>query len=303
MRPERKWKIGFNTFWWEGLNNPKTLEACIGSLVEAGYDAVEFKVDSFGPHPARDAIVRAARAASEAGLAVTNLVILRGLARPETAEDSVADISEAIRICAAAGIGAVNFASGGAAQVPAYPADEWWSPTTRQDPAAWDTLCRSLEALATVADAEGVDLAIEAVVGNLVCEFGTTMELLARCDHPRLKLTFDPSHYVLVGQDIGVAIRRFGDKIRLVHFKDAAGRAGAFGKTFIFPLLGEGSTDWPVFFEALSDIGYDGALSIEYEAFRFMDLVWKGDPVPAQTLSKLAADALVKRYGKGRLTT
>jgi sugar phosphate isomerase/epimerase len=249
MCPERKWKIGFNTFWWEGLNNPKMLEACIGSLVEAGYDAVEFKVDSFGPHPAKD------------------------------------------------------FASGGAAQAPAYPPEEWWSPPTRPDPAAWDTLCRSLDALAKVADAEGVDLALEPVVGNLVCEFGTTMELLARCDHSRLKLTFDPSHYVLVGQDLGVAIRRFGEKIRLVHFKDAAGRAGAFGKTFIFPLLGEGSTDWPVFFDALSDIGYDGALSVEYEAFRFMALVWKGDPVPAQKLSKLAADALVKKYGSGRART
>ena len=297
MCPATRWTLGFNTFWWEGLDKAKTLHACISSVVEAGYDAIEFKVDSFGPHPAKKAIVRASRAARDAGLIVSNLVILRPLAQPGKAEPSVSEVAEAIRICAAAEIGALNFSSGAPAGVPASTPDEWWNPATRPDPAAWDALIGSLEALTKVADAEGVDLALEAVVGQLVCDFGSTMELLARCDHPRMKLTFDPSHYVLAGQDVGVAIRRFGPRIRHVHLKDAVGRAGAFGKDFIFPVLGEGSTDWAVFFAALRDIGYAGVLSVEFESFRFMDLVWHGDPVPAQKLSKQAADALMGRYG------
>ena len=38
--------------------------------------------------------------------------------------------------------------------------------------------------------------------------------------------------------------------------------------------------------------------SIEFEAFRFMEVVWKRDPVPPARLSKLAADAIIKKYAK-----
>jgi len=300
MASKAPWKLGFNTFWWEGLEREAALRACLDALVEIGYEAVEFKVDSFGLHPARAAIVRAAHAARKAGLTVSNLVILRTLAQPEKRERSVADVSEAIRICAAAEIGVLNFTSGGPAQVPRGSPDDWWMPPTQPDPAAFDTLTRSLEPLTEVAEAEGIDLALEACIGNLVCDFGTTLELLARCAHPRLNLTFDPSHYVLAGQDVGLAVRRLGRRIRHVHFKDAIGHAGALGRDFIFPILGEGGTDWAAFFAALRGVGYGGVLSVEFESFRFMSVVFKRDPVAAARLSKTAADAVLASYaGQG----
>jgi len=301
METLSEWKIGFNTFWWEGLDRHDSLQGCVDSLVEIGYDAVEFKVDSFGPHPNKQAIVAGAKAAREAGLIVSNLVILRGLSQADAADKSVADIAEAIRICAEAEIGVLNFATGGAAQVPAYPEDQWWQVPTRTDPKAWDTLTGSLEALVEIAETEGVDLAIEPCVGNLVYDFGTALEMLARCDHPRLRLTFDPSHFVLAGQDLDLAIRRFGDRIRHVHMKDAVGSTGLSGKGWLFPILGEGVTDWPVFFNALRDIGYNGVLSIEFESFRFMDDVWQCDPVAPAKILKLAADGVIKQYGNIRI--
>ena len=69
------------------------------------------------------------------------------------------------------------------------------------------------------------------------------------------------------------------------------------GKDFIFPFLGEGNTDWKAFFEALSEVNYEGVLSIEYESFRFANIVLKGDVLPAARLSKVAADALIESYG------
>lgn len=297
METLSEWKIGFNTFWWEGLDQQETLQNCVNSLVEIGYDGIEFKVDSFGPHPNEQAIVNGAKAARDAGLVVTNLVILRSLSQAAAAEKSVADVTDAIRICGAAEIGALNLVAGGAAQVPAYPQEQWWQVPTRIDPTAWDTLTGNLEALVKVAEKEGVDLAIEPCTGNLVSNFGTTLEMLARCDHHRLRLTFDPSHFVLAGEDIGLAIRRFGDRIRLVHLKDAVGTSQGGAQGRLFPILGEGATDWPLFFNALRGINYNGILSVEFESFRFMDDVWKCDPVEPAKLSKLAANGVIARYG------
>ena len=296
---KKEWKLGFNTFWWEGLDKLGKLRDCIKSLVEIGYDAIEFKLDSFGTEEPRKAVVRAAQEARKAGLIVSNLVILRGIGAPETSHKSIADVSDAIHICGEAGIGVLNMVTGGPARVPTCSPDEWWEmPQTRIHPATWDTLVQSLDLLTQVAEKEKVDIALEACMGNIVHDLGTMLALFKKFDHPRLKVTFDPSHYVLAGQDIGLAIRMLGAKIRHVHFKDAAGRIGEMGSGFIFPFLGEGMTDWHLFFEALRDINYSGVVSIEFEAFRFMEVVWKCDPVPPARLSKLAADAIIKKYAK-----
>jgi len=292
------WAIGFNTFWWEGLEDPATLDGCLAALKEIGYEAVEFKVDSFQPALAAGPIVRAARAAEEMGLAVSNLVILRGLSDPDHAGQGVADLTAAVAICAEAGIGALNFASGGAPRIPLYPPETWWQAWDGPAPGAWDTLVASLEQVLESAEREGGDLAIEPCVGNLVHDFGSTLELLARCGHDRLMITFDPSHFVLARQDLRMVIERLGDRIQHVHLKDAVGRPGELGRDFLFPLLGEGATDWSVLFKALRDVDYRGAMSVEFESFRFMADVWQYDPLPAARLSKQAADALLRKYDR-----
>ena len=71
-------------------------------------------------------------------------------------------------------------------------------------------------------------------MGNIVHDFGTMLALFKKFDHPRLMVTFDPSHYVLAGQDIGLAIRTLGTKIRHVHFKDAAGRSRRDGQPVLY---------------------------------------------------------------------
>lgn len=298
MSHKAPWKIGYNTFWWEGLDKEDALRGCVDSLVDIGYEAVEYKVDSFGPHPNGNAIVRAAEVSRKAGLEVSDLVILRNIVNPDTVKQGVDDIAEAIRICSAAGIKMLNFTVGNAAQTPAASEDEWWLPSTRQDPKAWDIMTGAMEQLVEIADKEGVDLVVEACHGKLVRDFGTQLEMLARIDHARFNLTFDPSHFVLAGQDLGTVIRRFGKRIALVHLKDAVGHPGALGRDFIFPFLGEGYTDWPALFGALRHIGYAGVLSIEFESFKFMADVYKNDPVAPARFSKQAADAILEKYAK-----
>jgi sugar phosphate isomerase/epimerase len=54
---------------------------------------------------------------------------------------------------------------------------------------------------------------------------------------------------------------------------------------FTFPLLGSGVVDWQAFAEALDDVGFDGFMSVEFEAFRYYKQVLKDDPAKAAALS------------------
>ncbi len=130
-----------------------------------------------------------------------------------------------------------------------------------------------------------MQLAVEGVFGHLVHDYYTTLELLRHYDSPALGINLDPSHGVLVGNDIPWVIRQLGSRIRHVHLKDAVGRPGMFGDTFVFPLLGEGVVPWADFFAALDDIGYEGYLTVEFESWDYYRQVLGSDPVEAARLS------------------
>jgi sugar phosphate isomerase/epimerase len=89
--------------------------------------------------------------------------------------------------------------------------------------------------------------------------------------------TFDPSHLHWQGVDPVEFLRRFADRIYHVHIKDAQltlnGRAGVLagywpsgdpraGWQFRSP--GHGGIDWSTVIRTLNDIGYDGALSVDW---------------------------------------
>ena len=54
---------------------------------------------------------------------------------------------------------------------------------------------------------------------------------------------------------------------------------------FAFPMIGGGVIDWSAFVDALDDIGYEGVLSVEFEAFKYYDRVLKNDPARAAAIS------------------
>jgi sugar phosphate isomerase/epimerase len=150
---------------------------------------------------------------------------------------------------------------------------------------AWDMVRATFDVLVPLAEEAGVDLAVEGVFGHLVHDYYTTLELLRHYDSPRLGLNFDPSHGILVGNDIPWAVRQWGSRIRHFHLKDAVGRPGMFGETFVFPLLGEGQVPWADFFAAVEAIGYEGFLSVEFESWEYYRQVLGGDPLAAARLS------------------
>jgi sugar phosphate isomerase/epimerase len=103
---------------------------------------------------------------------------------------------------------------------------------------------------------------------------------------PAIGLCMDPSHLVWLGIDYLRATRDFRDRIYHAHAKDTeflpegSYRYGLYGAQLDVPaagpwhwwryrLPGYGVVNWPAFISTLSEIGYDGPLTIEHE-----DDVW-----------------------------
>ncbi|MFN8546303.1 MAG: TIM barrel protein [Candidatus Binatia bacterium] len=88
-------------------------------------------------------------------------------------------------------------------------------------------------------------------------------------------------------------VAEWGERIAHVHLKDAFGRPGREGEDFHFCLLGDGRVPWPELLTALDDAGYAGALSVEFEAYRYYEQVLGSDPVAAARLAAGQAGALL----------
>ena len=94
------------------------------------------------------------------------------------------------------------------------------------------------------------------------------LRVLEEVAHPNAGLLPDTFHMSIEERSIPDALRRAGDQVRHVHLGD---------NNRLLP--GDGALDWPAIFQALRDIGYDGAVNLECST--------SGDP--AVTLPATAA--------------
>ncbi|MGQ9731685.1 MAG: sugar phosphate isomerase/epimerase family protein [Candidatus Zipacnadales bacterium] len=262
--------------------NPADLCRC---LAEIGYRGVEYTLAHFDPRShSDDEIAAAIQAATESGLTVSEVVVQQDyVTRDEVArEDRITHTIECIEAAARHGVRTLNLFTGPAPWDPHAPR----LGKDLNEGEAWELVFDAFDQLVPVAEAKGVQLAVEAVFGMIVRDYYTTLPLMDRYDSPYLGLNFDPSHYELYDNDIPYAVQQWRERIFHVHLKDCVGVPGGLpGESFIFPLLGEGTIDWAAFFRALDDIGYDGYLSVEFEAFNYYRTVLKNDPVRAAQLS------------------
>jgi inosose dehydratase len=100
--------------------------------------------------------------------------------------------------------------------------------------------------------------------------------MLSLTDPDVLGLCFDTGHYALGGGDPVDGVRRYGDRIWHVHFKDFDGRVVTRAKEEgwgyqqmiaqgVFSELGTGTVDFPGVLAALDDIGYEGWIVVEQD--------------------------------------
>jgi sugar phosphate isomerase/epimerase len=94
--------------------------------------------------------------------------------------------------------------------------------------------------------------------------------------HNRVKMLYDPSHFVLQQLDYLTYIDHYHEFIKMFHVKDAefnpTGKSGVYGgfqewidKPGRFRSIGDGQVDFQAIFSKLTQYGYDGWAVLEWE--------------------------------------
>lgn len=245
-------------------------------LGEIGYTAVDWTMEQFDPLvDGKSRLQQLVTLAADAGLAVPQLMVHQDYVTPDPRlwEERVRRTERAIEAAAATGIPTVGLVTG-----PNRWAEDW-AVVGRdvETEAAWDLALHAVNRVLDHAADHDVAVSLEPCWGTLAWNAATADDFLRRLGRDELQLNFDPSHFVMTGDQAPDLVRHWADRIAHVHLKDAFGVTGDFEKDFCFLLPGEGKTDWPALLAALDDINYRGAMSVEFESFTLRENVFRGD--------------------------
>ena len=142
---------------------------------------------------------------------------------------------------------------------------------------AFDELARRWRPILDAYEDAGVDVCFEIHPGEDVFDGATFEMLLERLGgHPRCRINYDPSHFLLQGLDYLSFIDIYAERIGAFHAKDAefnpSGRQGVYsgfqpwlGRAGRFRSLGDGQVDFRGIFSRLAAIGYDRWAVLEWE--------------------------------------
>lgn len=259
-----------------GLLCDHSIDEAIDILAEEGYTGIEISLEKsppFLPVPAphmspEDGVARresVRQHAEEAGVTIaavnahTNLIA----GHPEDRRANFEFLEGAIGVAADLGAGCVVMGCGVKTM---YDYERNY----------WDAAVNAYRELLAVAEPLGVTLTVEAgsIPGNLVRNLETIQRFLAQDGLDAVRVIFDPSHYLVRGNDVAEVFRELASRIVHVHLKDARGDQ----EDFEFPPMGQGAVDFDALLKAIVDCEYRGFLSVEYEA-----MVW-GYPNEARTV-------------------
>ncbi|MGZ3216079.1 sugar phosphate isomerase/epimerase family protein [Paracoccus sp. T5] len=142
---------------------------------------------------------------------------------------------------------------------------------------AFDELAARWRPILDHADSRGVDICFEIHPGEDLHD-GISFEMfLDRVDqHPRARMLYDPSHYLLQQLDYLENIDIYASRIGMFHVKDAefnpTGRQGVYGgyqpwidRAGRFRSPGDGQVDFKAIFSRLTAAGFDGWAVVEWE--------------------------------------
>ena len=142
---------------------------------------------------------------------------------------------------------------------------------------AFDTLAARWRPILDAFDAAGVDLCFEIHPGEDLHDGASFEMFLSRVEqHPRCKILYDPSHFVLQQLDYLGFIDVYHRRIGAFHVKDAefnpTARQGVYGgyQSWVdrpgrFRSLGDGQVDFRGIFSKLAQYGFTGWAVLEWE--------------------------------------
>ena len=158
-------------------------------------------------------------------------------------------------------------------------------PPTSQEylQAGFDDFAKRFTPILDVFEEVDVNFALEVHPTEIAFDIASTERAIeAVKGHQRFGFNYDPSHLGYQGVDYVKFIRTFSERIYHVHMKDAwwghgDGTVGVFGghtdfadprRFWDFRSVGRGDINFEEIIVALSDTGYEGPLSVEWEDAR-----------------------------------
>jgi sugar phosphate isomerase/epimerase len=272
------------------------LESALDAVAALGIASVEIATGghSSAPHmriaellgdPAARA--RFAGAISSRGLVLNAINCSADPLHPRHGEQHRRLIADTIRLAGELGVEKIVSMSGCPGDAPDAPTINWiWFPwpddMQRIREAQWESALAVWSELTALASAHGVErIALELLPLQLVYNV-PTLQRLRNALGPAIGANIDPSHMFWQQMDPVRVVHALGPAVHHVHLKDTELYQGELAlngvldwrpwddpskRAWVFRTIGEGhpASFWRAFFEALRDVGYDDALSIENE--------------------------------------
>lgn len=190
--------------------------------------------------------------ASDAGLIIASLVpYTKDMNSPDGAPraKAVADLKRAVDIADALDCPAIRVFGGHEV-----------APAEQGKALGW--LAESLREAGEYASAAGARLNIENHMDTMATSAEMTMAIARAVELPNVGVLYDQANLTFMGQEDHVtAIAMQGPRIQHVHVKDFYWD----GTERVAAVLGQGIVPWPAIVGALTDLGYQGFYSLEYE--------------------------------------
>jgi sugar phosphate isomerase/epimerase len=154
-----------------------------------------------------------------------------------------------------------------------------WQPDQPNHAAHWNQLVAALRTLAPEAADTGIRLCVENHFGTMTQTAVDTARLVREVDHPAVRVLYDQANLTFTHDEpYEQALAIQGDLIGHVHVKDLVftdpdapfqaaetARVAASERAVRSRVVGDGIVPWGGILAALSTLGYDDMLTLEYE--------------------------------------
>ncbi len=241
----------------------------LDAIAEAGYEGTE--LGPYGYLPTDPAVLR--QELDRRGLSLGSSFVPVALGDPEAREGAVEEVIRVATLLAAMGVPEVILADAGD---PARIRDAGRHSRGWTD-GQWDTAIATIEAIErALRQRFGMRIVVHHHVGTYLETPEEVDRLLDRTEPGRVDLLLDTGHYVYGGGDPVELIRRRGDRVRYVHYKDLDAeklaevhREGldmrSAWRRGVFVPVGQGCVDFPRLTALLRDRGYEGWIIVEQD--------------------------------------
>ncbi len=274
-------RVGYHTITWGGVvgdpvgvtsvkdlhyrvNGP--MDRAITEIGSLGYDGIEMFDGNVADFAERPDELRALL--ESAGVQLVGVYTGGNFIYDEILPEELSRVRRAAEL--AARFGASSLIVGGGARRASGTLDE-----------DYKRLAAALDQVTDIASAHGLEACYHPHLTTIV-ESPEELDLLM--PHTRIGFCPDSAHLAAGGGDPAELIRRYPDRVRHVHLKDAR----------LSPLeflpLGAGEVDVAAVLDALVEVGYDGWLVVELDSY-------DGDPRDAAAQSKTYLDRLLATNG------